>query len=202
MYSGIDAEIVDLGFSKLDPDTGEQLVQGEAMLGSTFDDTPVYSQLGFCAMPWPADDDGSAQGVVLKGLSGLDGCCVGANDTRVGKKVFGEMAPGEACMFATGKDFESRIFCKKRSVVIVVSNDAVVVFDREQEKFQVAIAGHIIESSKENGISLAESGGAAVILKDGNLTLKGKTVFIGENPSTAVGLPGGAGSKSVWVPAT
>lgn len=196
----MDGEVVDLGHSKLDPDTGELLVQGAAMLGSTYDDMPVYSQLGYCAMPWPADDEGSAQGLVLSGLSGLDGACVGGNDTRVGKKVFGEMKPGESCMFATGKGFDSRIFCKSQNITFIISDDTVLTLDRQQKKFQVVIAGLIFELSKDNGFSMAEPGGAMIQGKDGNLVLKGKSVFIGEGPSSPVGLPGGAGSKSVLVP--
>ena len=205
------AYIVDLGASNIDPENGAATAQCVPASGAPYNETPVFQCLGVTSLPYQADTDGDgevtdgAQGIMLTGIAGADGVLIGARDTRHDNPA-GAMAPGETCVHSTGKGFESRLLCKDQLVCLIVGDDTVLVLDRKERKFQVAIDGMIIEASRENGISMAEPGGAALILRDGNATLKGKAVFLGENPITPIaGIPPTTGtpapSTSVLVPA-
>lgn len=200
------AYIVDLGASEVDSENGAATAQCVPASGAPYNETPVFQCLGVTSIAAPAevDADGevtdAAQGIMLTGLSGADGVLIGARDTRHDNPA-GAMSPGETCVHSTGKGFESRLLCKDQLVCLIVGDDTVLLLDRKERKFQVAIDGMIVEASRENGISMAEPGGAALVLKDGNATLKGKAVFLGENPTAAVGVGGVSVSQSVLVPA-
>ena len=123
--NGIDGEIVDVGFAKLDPDTGELLVNADAMLGATYEETPVLSQLGVTAMPYPATDGGTSQMLVLTGIAGANGVCVGGNDTRTAK-ITGNMKPGDTIVHSTGPQQAAQLQLKeeKRQCALVTKNKA------------------------------------------------------------------------------
>lgn len=189
----IDAEVVDLGFADQDPDTGELRVQGKAMLGATYDQTTVMSQLGVTAMPYPATDDGTAQAFVISGIAGLDGVCVGANDTRTAK-IVGNLKPGDTIVHSTGPQQAAQLQLKeeKRQCALVTKNDAKKDFglfldgNKNTGTLTVPKAG-TIHITKDQGVVITDNTGKASIqLIDGKVIIMGTVVLGGRIPTANV----------------
>jgi hypothetical protein len=181
--------LVDLGSAKLNPTTGMVTAQckgteREDGQAEDFGDVNMAMCLGFAAVPAPADGDGNAQGFILDDVPGQDGVCVGATDAR-STKSYAELGPGETAMFATGKDFDSRVFCKDQLVAIVVGKDCTIVVDRKAKKIALSSnCGGYVEISESNGVTLAAPGGGASIqLKGSVISLVGTVVLGGRDPS-------------------
>jgi hypothetical protein len=177
--------IADIGSAKLNSQTGMVTAQckgaeredGEA---EDFGEINMAFALGFAAVPAPANDDGNAQGFVLDDVPGQDGVCVGGFDPRT-TKSYAELGPGETAMFATGKKFDSRVFCKEQMVAIIVGDDAAIVVDRKAKKTTVTSNGCHWEQSEANGI-LLRAEGAEIQLKAGVVSIKGTIVLGGSIP--------------------
>ncbi len=194
------ADIVDLGSSTLDPKTNALLVQAKGAGVSDEDapdygDAPMFCALGVSARPAPANENGSAQGLI-DGVPGADGAVVGARDTR-SAKVYAELGPGETALHSTGEGFDSRVFCKDQSVSIVVGNDLAHVYDRKAKKVTLAAFGYVVEVSDGDGINLVSASGKAsiqiiddVVIVTGKLCLGGRTI----DPSQMIMLGPPAGS--------
>ena len=197
---GIDGEIVDVGFAKLDPDTGELLVNADAMLGSSYEETTVMSQLGVTAMPYPATPDGNSQMLVLTNISGANGVCVGGNDTRTAK-IVGNLKPGDTVIHSTGPQQAAQLQLKedKRQCALVTKNDRKkdfgVFLDGNKNTATVTCpqAG-TIHMTKDQGITMVDNTGKASIqLVDGIVIILGQIVLGGRNPvGTMAGMVAGA----------
>lgn len=208
---GYKFDLVRLGVASRDDETNLVKVQATNPLTDDQDDVEHFGEidmiqsLGITALPAPPTDGGSATGFVIRDVAGTPGMIVGAFDVRTAKDTF-ELGPGETCLHSTGEEFESRVFCKEKSVSLVVGTKAVMTLttlDNGNHKFQVAVGGHMLEISEENGIVLVDAGGAALILKDGQAILKGTIVALGENavtPLLVAPSPSPLFSKSVLVP--
>jgi len=215
--SNIDAEVVDLGASKLDDDTGVPLYQGKGCAFSddpndapSFDDTPVMCQLGVTALPYPADSGGNAEGLVCKGIAGYDGIVVGARDTR-SNSVVGKMKAGDTVVHSTGPEQAAQLQLKeeKRQCALVTkgSNKKTVgVFlDGKDDKVTVTGFGMVIEISDEYGISLVgKDGTAGISIHDGRVTIFGEVVLGGKTPfmpvaGQAIGLNGATSTPMAGV---
>jgi hypothetical protein len=179
------SSIVDIGAANLNPKTGMVTAQCKGVerddgKAEDFGDTNMAFALGFAAVPAPADDDGNAQGFVLDDVPGQDGVCVGGVDERT-TESYAELGPGETVMFATGKKYDSRVFCKDQMVAIIVGDDAAVVVDRKAKKTTVTSNGCHWEQSEANGI-LFRAEGAEIQLKAGIVSIKGTIVLGGSVP--------------------
>jgi hypothetical protein len=195
-------DIVEISSAKLDPRTGmvTAVCKGAQPEGG---DPPDYGSvnmvfaLGFAAVPAPANDNGSAQGVLLDDAPGQDGVVVGAVDSRTTQTYY-ELGPGETVVFSTGDGFDSRIFLKDGMVALVVDDDLAVIIDRKNK--QTTITGHGChwEQSKKNGtVFTDETGKASIQLKNGTIALTGTLVMGGRTPKAPMGL---AGSPAAPVP--
>jgi hypothetical protein len=206
-------DLVDLGASKLDPNTNAVLVQAKSV-GVTEDgvDAPDYGDvqlscaLGLAAKPFPSDDTGGAQGIVANDIPGISGRVIAANDNRFAS-VYAELSPGDVALHGVGPKHQSQVRCQEKMVSIVTVDaddfNALIVVDGKNKKIQIAGFGHAFEMSEENGIVMAEEGGAAIIMKNGALILKGASIAIGEGASVPaiVGFsPPGTPCPSVLLP--
>ena len=187
------ADIVTLGLGTRDATSNVPKVQASIPLdgdgdSEDFGDIGIYGSLGVSALPADPDDDGAAEGVVLRGVGNTEGACVGARDLRSGK-VIAQLAQGETCLHSTGKDFDSRVFCKDQLVSIVVGKKLVASFDLKNKKVTIAGFGHLFEMSADNGVCLTAKGGKAMIqlTENGELVLKGSSIY----------LQGGAGQPMI-----
>jgi hypothetical protein len=200
-------DLVDLGASKLDPNTNAVLVQAKSV-GVTEDrvDAPDYGDvqlscaLGLAAKPFPSDDTGGAQGIVANDIPGISGRVIAANDNRFAS-VYAELSPGDVALHGVGPEHQSQVRCQEKMVSIVTVDaddfNALIVVDGKNRKISISGFGHVFEMSKENGVSFAEEGGAGVFAKDGVLTLKGSSIAIGEGATSPVHHGFGAGSTSI-----
>lgn len=185
------AEILKLGASVL-ADTGVPLVQGVAPVGDDpqgvepFGEIDVYGALGVSARPWPADDGGHAEGVVLRDVAGADGVCVAARDVRAGK-MYGALAEGDTCLHSTGPEQAALVLCKEKSRTVAMiskgsdGKNIIVTVNGEKDKIQIAGFGLMFEMSAEQGIVLSD-GGATVQIKGGTISLAGTVVLGGRIP--------------------
>lgn len=181
-------DIVDMGASELSSDNvvvaqcqGSQVDDDEA---PDYGEVPVMFGLGFAARPAPADEDGNAQGIVATSVPGFEAVCVGAFDPR-STETYKELGPGETAVFATGKEYNSRLLCKDQQIAMVVGDDTIIAIDRRGSKIAISGFGATIELSRQGGIVLAQ-GGAAIIMRGGTISLVGNVVLGGLTPSAPV----------------
>lgn len=184
-------ELVDLGASELDERSG---VVWSQCKGAPIDENdapdfgkaPLMAALGVAARPAPANDKGSAQGVAVDGLGGIDGAVIAAHDPRAAK-VYGEISAGETAVFATGDGFDSRALCKEQLFAIVVGDDYVVTVDRKNKSINIACPGGMIQVSAKTGITLCDSSGNGSLRLDGGTSaLLGQVILGGGKPFAPV----------------
>jgi hypothetical protein len=189
----VSIDFVDLGASRLDADSGAVLVQAKsAPTGDDEAEAPDYGEmplmcaLGLSAMPFPSNDNGAAQGVLLK-VPGMNGCIIGARDTRTAT-IYGNLKPGDVCLHSTGPQMAAQVLCKeeKRQVVAVTKGpdgkSLVVMLDGDTGKYQVLASGACIEIDPAGDISLTNKGGASLMLQGDTIYLVGKIMLGGTNP--------------------
>ncbi len=189
-------EIVDLGASVLDPETGAQIVRCKGGAVSEEDapdygETPVFQCLGVTSVPFPADETGGAQGIVAQ-LPGVDGAIIGARDTRT-SAVVGNIKGGDTILHSTGPSQSAQVQCKesKRQVVLATKDSegktALLSLDGKNDKVQIAAFGFMIEVSREQGIVMSsETGGASLQIKGSVISLCGQVVLGGRTPIAPV----------------
>jgi hypothetical protein len=181
-------DLVDLGASGLDDESNAIWVQCKGTsAGSDYGQAPFMCSLGISARPAPADDSGNAQGIVTS-VPGIDGVVVGGFDPR-STEVFGQIAPGETALHATGKNFDSRVLCKEQLLALVVGDDMVTVMDREKKQIAWAVGGYAGNVSAENGwLLLDQNGSAGIQIKDGCVYVFGQVVLGGRTPLMPVAM--------------
>jgi hypothetical protein len=179
---------VDIGSARRDPATNTLLVQAKAaQIGASaddapsFDDAPIFGQLGVAAHPAPADDRGHAQALVDENVPGHNGVIHGMRDARAAK-VVQELGPGETAVYSTGDGFDSMLLLKKQLAAIMVGDDCAIVMDRENKRFTVSCFGLHLEGSQANGWVLTTDGGAMLQLHGAVANLMGQVVLGGRNP--------------------
>lgn len=184
-----DAEIVDLGATEQDPSTGVPLHQAKGPPVSDDGDAPDYgkvpnfSALGVTAIPYPTDDNGNAQGVVVK-VPGIDGVLVGARDTRTAN-VVGKMRPGDTALHSTGPEQAAQVHCKEETRTVVAATKGsdgksiVLVLDGKNDKIQLTAKGAVIEISEKQTVITSPGGGASIMLTSGGQIVLNGTIMLG-----------------------
>lgn len=187
-------EIVELGASELDPESGALLSQASGAEPSDDAEPTDYGRalvmmaLGLAARPAPADENGSAQGIAVQ-TEGSDGVLIGGHDPRAGG-VYGELQPGETAMFATGKGFQSRALAKKKLFAIVVGQNLAIVVDGRvegDEQIILSCPGGAFKISNRDGVVISdETGKACLQMKGGVSALLGDLLLGGRMPLSKV----------------
>lgn len=175
-------EFVELGASTID-DNGVVRVQskGEPITEDEVPDLgqiPLMSSLGLVARPAPANTNGAAQGLAARVPGGH--VLVGGADARTAK-VYGELGPGETALYATGENFEARVFCKDQRVCIFVGDDVALDLDRKGGQVSLNAFGQVFAISKEGGLTMS-SGQATLQVVGPNIVLDGVVVVGGREP--------------------
>lgn len=165
-----------------------------------YGDVDLMQCLGVSALPYPPDDKGHAEGILLEGVGGKPGIVIAAWDTRT-FSLFGKAEPGDTILHSTGPNKAAQVLCKekKRQVVLATVDEdgapAVVTLDGKNRKFQVCGWGLMFELSKENGIVI-EAGGARLMVHPDNgiavqgaVTIGGQMTAMPPGQCMAVGLP-------------
>lgn len=183
-------DILDIGASRLDPDTNEIKIQAKsAPIGNDpddapgFDDIPMIGQLGVSARPWPRTEEGAAQCVVDTDLPGTNGWATCARDQRKSAAaVVEQLGEGETAVHSTGPGFDSRTFHKDQLWAAMVGDDCAIVIDREDKKITISGFGFHWEISEQNGACMFDDTGAGIQIKGGVICLTGQIVLGGRTP--------------------
>ena len=115
-------------------------------------DLQVFQTLGVTSLPFPKDDSGFAEAVVLRNVGGRKGVYVGARDTRTAK-VVGAMKPGDTVVHSTGPKQAAQLQLKedKRQSVLLSKDKRgkhmAVTLDGENGKLQITARGAVWELS-------------------------------------------------------
>jgi hypothetical protein len=189
-----------------------------------FGELPVYQALGVTSRPFPADDDGRATGVVLRGAGNELGVLFGGRDTRC-SGIYGALKDGDSCLHATGPGAVAQVQVKHNKQVVLFTKDQddegmILVLDGKNNKLQLSYAGAVLEIDKAAGHTLLTSptGGASIQLLGDDVVINGGNIFLGDPnaaknqvasaPQPAMGAlfasappyPGGiVGGARVWV---
>lgn len=178
-------EIVDLGASEIDKDSGVIIASAK---GAPIDDeeapsynsSPMMPCLGVACRPAPADENGAAQGIAAQ-VSGLDGVIIAGHDPRAAK-IYGELKDGETALFATGAGYDARVLCKDQMVAIIVGDDYVFQIDRKKKQIVLNCPGGDIRISEKSGVSVTDGKGAMLQLADGAFIASGQFIAGGRKP--------------------
>lgn len=165
-----------------------------------FGEVDMVSSLGVTALPAPPDSNGdSAEGFIVRNVAGTNGIVVGARDERTAD-VTAQLAAGETCLHATGRGFDSRVFCKDKSVSMIVGAKAILSV---KESSVSAAAGGSSFSMGEDGLTLVGPGGKAFIsITDDTVHISAGKVLLGATPAIGVATgptPANGISTSVFV---
>jgi hypothetical protein len=181
-------EIVDIGSSRLDPDTNALVVQGKSTpVGPDENDapdfggaSPVCTGLGIVARPYPKTDEGNAIGIVDDSLPGQNGWIVGMMDRReASAKVVEQLGEGETALHSTGPGFDARVFCKDQMVALIVGDDTAIVIDRKNKQITLSGFGCHAELSEANGVCLVSESGALIQLKGDVACITAPSIVLG-----------------------
>lgn len=158
-----------------------------------FGDVDMMSCLGVTSLPFPADDTGHAEGVVLRDAGGTEGIIIGGRDER-SSAVYGQLAGGDSVLHSTDPEAAAQVQAKATRQIVLITKtsngkNAVIMIDGQDDKIQISAIGGMIELSEENGLVLVAPGGkSSIILKDGKIQFNAEQVFLGGQNSTAAPL--------------
>ena len=192
---GIIADIVELGASVAKK--GVALWQGGIRIGPEPDDLEplgdgdVYQGLGVSSLPYPADSTGKAEAVALRGVNGRPCTYVGARDTR-SAAIVGNLKPGDTVIHSTGPSQAAQVQCKEdKRQALLASKDRdgktiVALLDGSGGgKFQVVLAGMILQMDAAEGSFSITNGKASIIMSGSAIILDGDLVLGGKIPDPA-----------------
>lgn len=199
------AEIAEFGASRLGKKSGLIFAQGR---GEEVDDDeapdygqmPMFNCLGILSRPAPADERGSAQGIVFS-TTGFDAVCVGATDVRT-TDMAGDLEPGDTAILGTSREHQCRTVYKKKRVVTQVGDDMVFDLDREAEHILISAFKMSISMTKKDGLVLT-TGDATLSIKGGVIMANGQCILGGRTPvfQPLVAPPSPAGFPTPLAPA-
>lgn len=155
-----------------------------------FGGLPSYQALGLTALPFPPDDDGHAEGVVLRDCGNRDGVLIGGRDPRAAK-VYANLQPGDTALHACSPEAKAQVRCHANRQVALVTEDSngdtvLQLLDGKNDKVQILAFGGVFEMTKD-GISIVAPGGKAGILIQGEqVRFVGKVQLAGALPTHVI----------------
>ena len=191
-----DFDICTLNTAKLDEETSLPVVRATVEITGPddveeFGDVPSMQCLGVASLPFPADDDGKAQGVILRDIGNSNGIIVGAVDARCAP-VVASMSDGDTVIHSVDPEAKAQLRCQGNRQVVLATEDTdgdtmVINLDGKNDRIQIIGFGGIIELSKENGIAMtAPDGETTLVIKDGKILLSASEVYLTNSALNAV----------------
>jgi hypothetical protein len=192
-------DIVTLGAATLDPDTSALILQckgapvDEDGTAPDYGKAPLFQCLGLTAMPWPANENGAAQGIVATDIPGMEAALVGARDTRTAD-IVGTMRPGDTVMHSTDPEKAAQLQLKgDRRQAALLSRDSqgrtmMALLDGTNDKVQITALGAHFEITPEGNIILTCAGGNGIIIDSEGIHHVGKTTGGTPVPGLSVAL--------------
>lgn len=189
----VGVEIAFLGSSSVSSKTGVPLWEPSVPLTDDTDDlqsfgpTPVYQALGVTSLPYPKDEKGYAECLVIRHIGGRNAVCVGGRDTRTAS-IVGNLKPGDTVVHSTGPSQAAQLQLKeeKRQAVLVTKDDngktMAVILDGKNGKIQITAFGGLIEMRKSGGMTLTAPDGTSLLLEGGQIHFGGTPQLGAGNP--------------------
>lgn len=192
---------IDILNVKVVPSTKRILVQTGSVTGKTVDSDNVemWQQTGFVSLPVkPVPGKQAAQGFVVR--CGDYDVMIASQDDR-GRALYGDMKPGETCVYGAGEDGNSqgRMLIKSdgsvtlyttkgntksgTSVAVSLTAEGAISLASEHGVFQIAGSGITCISKTGAGFKL-DATGVSIIGKQ--LALNAGNVALGGSPATGV----------------
>jgi len=208
-----DADICTLGASQLDGSSNlprlqavVPLTQADSTDAEQFGEIDNFQALGLTVLPFPANTDGHAEGIILRDVGNTDGVVVGGRDERCAG-VYGNLKPGDTALHSTDPDASAQVQCKANRIVSAVTKDSqgetiTVTLDGEGDNITIAGFGGVFQITRDNGMMLAqESGGksCAIMMKDGVVSIIGIIVLGGAKPGPPLVVAGAVQLPSLGV---
>ncbi len=204
--------VCNISAAEFDPETNAALlrstvdVTGDEGDDEHFGDLPSVGQLGVTAVPAPIDENGRAEGVLLRGMEGIDGVIVGGRDTR-SANVYAALQPGDTALHATDDNAAAQFQAKANRQAVIATKDSsgktmTCALDGKNNKVQIAAFGSLfeIDKAKDQVVICTPSGGATILMKGNVISLIGTVVLGGAVPAFPVHQGPGAGPTSVPAP--
>jgi hypothetical protein len=156
----------------------------------------IANALGVTALPAAPNSDGTAEGVVIEGIGGMNGVFVSGWDVR-SADVAGELSPGDTCLHGTHSDAtkRARFFCKEGLASIVIgSGDLIFTMNQADEEYTMLAWGNVIQITPDS-VKLSQGGvdGSPVAwieLKGGAISAVGAVNAGGDTALPLVQSPG------------
>lgn len=207
-----DFEFCTLGAAKLDATTKLPTIQAVNPISDdsedveSFGEVDAFGQLGVTALPYPADDNGHAEGLVARNVPGANGVLIGARDERTAD-ITGNMKPGDTVLHSTGPEKAAQVQCKEelRQVVMATKTDdgkdAFCSIDGKQGTFTVQIGDSMLQITEDGDFTFA-NGKATLSVKGNLIALLGQYALGGDGGKPPIVLvTGGSGAPAVGEPA-
>lgn len=168
-----------------------------------FGDVPLMQCLGVSSLPFPPDDSGHAEGVLIPDVGGLPGIVVAAWDTRT-FSLFGNLEGGDTVCHSTGPAKAAQLLLKekKRQAVLATKGSdgkqILVVLDGKNDQVQIMAFGHAFQITKADGIALEVGGCGITLHPDNGIHLRGAVKIGGMVDAQPTGQCMAVGSPAAW----
>jgi hypothetical protein len=168
----------------------------------SFGDIDSFQALGVTSVPYPRDQFGHCEGVVLRGCGNTDGVIVGARDERCAD-VYASLAEGDTCLHSCDPNAVAQVQAKANKQVVLYTTDKngktiTLALDGKNNKVQLAIGGGLLEFNVDDErVSIVAPGGKSSIVLEGDKIMLIGTVVLGSAvpvASVASWVSGGAPS--------
>ena len=177
-------DICQINTSKLDDETKLPLIQAFVPITGdddyeSFGEVASYQALGVVALPYPPDDGGFAEGVILRDVGAFNGAVVGARDERCAG-VVASMQPGDVVLHSCDPKAKAQVRCHANRQLALVTEGTdektiALVLDGSADKVQIAAFGGLIQLSPDGIALVAPEGKSSILLnKDGSINIIGK----------------------------
>lgn len=188
-------DVCQINTSKLDDANKLPLVQATVPITNdedyeSFGEVAGYQALGVTALPFPPDDSGAAEGVVLRDVGNLTGAIIGARDERCAG-VVANMQPGDVVLHSCDPQAKAqvRVHANRQVALVTEGTDGktmLSLLDGKNDKITITAFGGLIEMTKD-GINIVAPGSkASILMKGDQITLLGKVQLGGIAPTHLV----------------
>ena len=138
--------------------TGSNIGEGQ----SDSDNVEWWQHVGFASRPAnPVKGKQAAQAITIR--SGTIDCAIASQDLR-GLDLYGQLSPGETCLYATGPDGSSQ------GRILIKGDGSVNIFTRKDNSSGGAGMGVFVNA--DGSVSIASHNGAAILVgNDGSIKM-------------------------------
>lgn len=191
----MNSDVCQINTTVLDPETNLPVIQATVPITGpddveNFGEVASYQALGVTALPYAPDENGSAEGVIIRDVGNFNGAIVGARDERCAE-VVATMRPGDVVLHACDPKAKAQVRClaDRRIAAVTEGTDKktmMLLLDGKEDKIQISAFGGIIELTKDSLSLVAPGSKASIILSGDQITILGKLQLGGIAPTHAV----------------